>query len=129
MLQDSRTYRNDWLGVLPARVSTGLAALGIADAGWLGQKTLRCHESCLLPGAPVYVLGTAQVNTGAETSDNESRLYIGRGRDGPLLISDRMEQELLKRWGWQIPLCLCSGPSAAVVCLFAIFQWYLRTGH
>lgn len=128
MLQDARTYRNDWLGALPVRVTTGLAALGIADAGWLGQKTLRCHESCLLPGAPVYVLGTAQENAAADTSVNESRLFIGRARDGQLLISDRTELDLLTRWGWQIPLCLCSGPAVTVACLFAIFQWYLRGG-
>ncbi len=129
MLQDARTYRNDWLGALPPTVTTGLAALGIASAGWLGEKTLRCHESCLLPGAPVYVLGTAQENAAAETSVNESRLFIGRARDGHLLISDRMEQDLLTRWGWQIRLCLWSGPTVTVACLFAIFQWYLRTGN
>jgi hypothetical protein len=129
MLQDARTYRNDWLGALPPRVITGLAGLGIADAGWLGQKTLRCHESCLLPGAPVYVLGTAQEYTAAETSVNESRLFIGRARDGQLLISDRTELDLLTRWGWQIPLCICSGPAVTVACLFAIFQWYLRTSQ
>jgi E3 Ubiquitin ligase len=129
MLQDARTYRNDWLGALPLSVTTGLAALGIAGAGWLGQKTLRCHESCLLSGAPVYVLGTAQENTAAQNSINESRLFIGRARDGQLLISDRMEQDLLTRWGWQIPLCLWSGPAVTVACLFAISQWYLRTGH
>jgi hypothetical protein len=129
ILQDARTYRNDWLGALPLSVTTGLAALRIAGAGWLGQKTLRCHESCLLPGGLVYVLGTAQENTAAENSVNESRLFIGRARDGKLLISDRMEQDLLTRWGWQIPLCLWSGPTVTVTCLFAIFQWYLRTGH
>jgi hypothetical protein len=129
MLRDARTYRNDWLGALPLSVTTGLATLGIGGAGWLGQKTLRCHESCLLPGAPVYILGTAQENTAAENSINESRLFIGRARDGQLLISDRMEQDLLTRWGWQIPLCLWSGPFVTVACLFAIVQWYLRTGH
>ena len=129
MLQDVRTYRNDWLGALPPSVTTGLAALGIESTGWLGQKILRCHESCLLPGAPVYVLGTAQEHTAAQTSVNESRLFIGRARDGLLIISDRTEQDLLRRWGWQIPLCLCSGPAVTVACLLVIFQWYLRTGY
>ena len=129
ILQDARTYRNDWLGDLPLSVTTGLGALGIAGAGWLGQKTLRCQESCLLAGAPVYVLGTAYENTAAESSVNESRLFIGRARDGQLLISDCMEQDLLARWGWQIPVCLWSGPAVTVACLFAIFQWYLGNGH
>jgi hypothetical protein len=128
MLEDARTYRNDWLGDLPLNVTTGLAALGITGAGWLGQKTLRCHESCLLAGAPVYVLGTAQENTAAKSSVNESRLFIGRARDGQLLISDRMEQDLLTRWGWQIPVCLYGGPTMTVACLFAMFHSYVRNG-
>jgi hypothetical protein len=128
ILQDARTYRNDWLGTLPLNVTTGLAALGIAGAGWLGQKTLRCHESCLLPGAPVYVLGTAQENTAAENSINESRLFIGQGPDAPLFISDRGEQEMLTHWERQMHVYLWGGPILTVGCLLVILKWYTGTG-
>jgi hypothetical protein len=127
MLQDDRTYRNDWLGELSPTVTTGLARLGIPSNDWLGTKTVRCRESCLLPGAPVYVLGIAQHKTSAESRHTEPRLFVGQGPDAPLFISDRGEQELLAQWRRQIHLYLWGGPILTVACLLAILKWYPGT--
>jgi len=129
MLQDSRTYRNDLLGNLPDSVIAGIARLGIATSGWVGQKTLRCHESCLLPSAPVFILGTAQENIDApHQTQAASRLFIGKGHDQQFLISDQSEKDLLARWTWQAHALFYAGPALTVACLFALFKWYVTVG-
>jgi E3 ubiquitin ligase len=130
ILQYTRTYRNDRLGSLPPRVIAGLAGLGISSSGWLGTKTVRCHESCLLPGATVFVFGTAQENAGAGGGgDQASRVFIGLGNDSQFLISDRTEQDLIGRWRWQATALLCGGPALTLGCLFAILKWYVQVVH
>jgi hypothetical protein len=123
ILHDARTYRNDWLGRLPANVTEGLARLGISTRGWLGSRTFRCRESCLLPGASVYVLGTAQENTrksvpGPVISHDQNRDFI---------ISDRSEKELVAEWSWQAYALVYGGPALTIGCLLALLHWYLRT--
>jgi len=130
MLSENRTYRNSGLGSLPDQTVVGLTLLGISADGWLGQKTIRCSEACLLPDEPVYVLGTAHENQGAaERTENSARLYIASNRDTEFIISDRNEKELLSRLQWQVFALLTGGPALAVICLLIILKNYLTPGH
>ena len=123
MLPETRTSRSNWSGSLPGETILGLARLGISVDGWLGEKTIRCSESCILPEEMVYVLGTAQENRGAaESTDNSARLYIGSSRDDEFIISDRSERELLSGLRWQVLAFLGGGPALAVLCLLLMFR-------
>ena len=123
ILPDNRTSRNNWLGSLPGETILGLARLGISVDGWLGEKTIRCSEACILPDETVYVLGTAQENKGAaESTENSARLYIGSSRDNEFIISDRSEKELLSRLRWQVLAFLGGGPALTVLCLLLMFK-------
>ena len=125
ILPDNRTSRSNWLGSFPAETMLGLARLGISVDGWMGQKTIRCSEACILPEETVYVLGAAQENRGAaESTENSARLYIGSSRDNEFVISDRSEKQLVSRLRWQVFACLGGGPALALLCLFQIFMTY-----
>ena len=125
ILPDNRTTRNNWLGTLPEQTILGLLKLGIAVDGWLGEKTIRCSEACILPEETVYVLGTAQENRGAaDSTENSARLYIGSSRDNEFIISDRSEKDLLSRLRWQVFAFLAGGPALALLCLLLIFKTY-----
>jgi hypothetical protein len=130
ILPDNRTSRNNWLGSLPGETVLGLARLGISVDGWLGEKTIRCSEACILPEETVYVLGTAQENRAAAGStDNSARLYIGSGRDNEFIISDRSERELLSRLRWQVLAFLGGGPALAVLCFVLMFKMLETAGR
>jgi Zn-finger nucleic acid-binding protein len=125
ILPDNRTSRNNWLGSLPEETILGLLKLGISVDGWLGEKTIRCTEACILPDETVYVMGTAQENRGAaESTENSARLYIGSSRDNEFIISDRSEKELLSRLRWQVFAFLAGGPALALLCLLHIYKTY-----
>ena len=70
MLPETRTSRSNWSGTLPGETILGLARLGISVDGWLGEKTIRCSEACILPEETVYVLGTAQENRAAASGQD-----------------------------------------------------------
>jgi hypothetical protein len=128
ILPDERTYRNDWFGALPPSAIDGLTRLGISTERWIGNKTLRCRESFILPEEQVYVLGTAHEHQGArECVENPSRMYIGSSRDHEFIISDRSENELLSRLRWQILAFGVGGLALASTCLIVIFKYYLTT--
>ncbi len=125
ILPDNRTSRNNWLGSLPEETILGLLKLGISVDGWLGEKTIRCSEACILPDETVYVLGTAQENrAAAESTENSARLYIGSNRDNEFIISDRSEKELLSKLQWQVFTFLAGGPALALLCLLHIYKTY-----
>jgi hypothetical protein len=125
ILPDTRTTRSNWLGTLPQGTILGLLKLGIAVDGWFGEKTIRCSEACILPDEQVYVLGTAQPNSGeADSTDNSARLYIGSSRDNAFIISDRSEKDLLSRLRWQVLASLAGGPALALLCLLLIYKTY-----
>jgi|GEM_PF-319921 len=126
ILQDERTFRNDWLGALPLTTIAGLNRLGISTERWMGSKTLRCRESFILPGELVYVLGTAHAHLGAtERVENSARLYIGSSRDHEFIISDRSERDLLSRMRWQVLAYGAGGLALAAICVSIIFKYYL----
>jgi hypothetical protein len=128
ILQDERTFRNDWLGALPPTTIAGLNRLGISTERWLGSKTLRCRESFIQPEEQVYVLGTALEQSGAnELVENSARLYIGSGKDHEFIISDRSEKDLLSRLRWQVLAYGAGGLALAATCVSIIFTYYLRT--
>jgi hypothetical protein len=79
ILPDNRMTCSNRLGSLSDQAVAGLRRLGISrDGWWLGQKTLRCSEACILPDEIVYVLGVAHEMTGdAGIAENAARLYIG----------------------------------------------------
>ena len=130
ILPDKRTTRTNWFGSLPDHAIVGLTQLGISADGWLGQKTIRCSEACILPEETVYVLGTAHERPGAAVNiDNPARLYVGSSRDHEFIISDRSEKELLARLRWQVFALLAGGPSLAVTCLVIIFKTYVTAGR
>jgi Zn-finger nucleic acid-binding protein len=128
ILQDERTFRNDWLGALPPTTIAGLNRLGISTERWMGSKTLRCRESFILPEELVYVLGTAHAHLGAtERIENSARLYIGSSRDHEFIISDRTEKDLLSRLRWQVLAYGAGGLALAATCVSIIFKYYLTT--
>jgi Zn-finger nucleic acid-binding protein len=122
MLPDERVSRTSWLGELPPLAVAGLSRLGIASTSWMGNKTLRCRESFVLPDESVYVMGTALEHQGMNHHiANESRLYIGSSRDHAFIISDRSEKDLLSRLTWQMWAGFIGGPvlvvaGAAIIC-------------
>ncbi len=127
-MADDRTYKNNWMGTLPPEAITGLARLGISTDGWFGgSRTLRCRETCLFPGETVYVLGTAQENPAAGLdADNAGRIYIGPGRDGDFIVSDRSEKDLLRSLRWRVFGSLIGGPAMTLACLLILLKWYLN---
>jgi hypothetical protein len=122
MLPDERVSRTSWLGELPPLAVAGLSRLGISSTSWMGNKTLRCRESFVLPDESVYVMGTALEHQGMNHHiANESRLYIGSSRDHAFIISDRSEKDLLSRLTWQMWAGFIGGPvlvvaGAAIIC-------------
>jgi len=103
VLPDERIIRTNWQRELPPLALAGLRRLGIATQGWMGNKTLRCRESLILPQESLYVLGTALEHHGmSHHIANESRLYIGSSREHAFIISDRSEKDLLTRLTWQM---------------------------
>lgn len=103
MLPDEHIARTNWHGELPPLALAGLQHLGVATLGWMGNKTLRCRESLILPQESLYVLGTALEHHGmSHHTTNESRLYIGSSRHHEFIISDRSEKNLLSRLTWQM---------------------------
>ena len=103
MLPDEHVTRTNWQGELPPLALAGLQRLGIAARGWMGNKTLRCRESLILPQESLYVLGTALEHHGmGHHITNETRLYIGSSRHHEFIISDRSEKNLLSRLTWQM---------------------------
>jgi hypothetical protein len=125
MLPDNRTSRSNWSGVLPEETSLGLSRLGIAVNGWLGEQTIRCSESFILPDEQAYVLGTAQERRSAgEGRENAAGLYIGSGRDNAFIISNRSEKELLSGLQWQVWASVAGGPVLAFLCLLWMSRLY-----
>ena len=128
ILQDERIVRNDWLGALPPTTIAGLNRLGISTERWLGNKTLRCRESFILPDAQVYVLGTAQERLGAtERVENAARLYIGSNRGHEFIISDRSEKDLRSHLRWRMWAYGAGGLALTALCLIIFAKYYLRT--
>ena len=128
ILQDERTFRNDWLGALSPTTIAGLSRLGISTERWLGNKTLRCRESFILPDVQVYVLGTAHEHLRAtQRVENAARLYIGSNRDHEFIISDRSEKDLLSHLRWQVWAYRAGGLALTASCLFVFAKYYLRT--
>jgi Zn-finger nucleic acid-binding protein len=129
ILPDKRTTRSNWSGTLPEDTIVGLLKLGVAVDGWLGEKTIRCSETFILPDERVYVMGTAQEYRGvADSTENSARLYVGSSRDNEFIISDRSEKELLSRLQWQVWASIGGGTALALVCLLLVFKLY-GTGH
>jgi Zn-finger nucleic acid-binding protein len=128
MLPDERVSRTSWLGELPPLAVAGLSRLGIASNSWMGNKTLRCRESFILPDESIYVMGTALEHQGmSHNTANESRLYIGSSRDHAFIISDRSEKELLSRLTWQMWAGFIGGPMLVVSCAAIICDRYLTS--
>ena len=125
ILPDKTTTRNNVTGTLPEATILGLLKLGIAVDGWLGDKTIRCGETLILPDEPVYVMGTAQEHRSvADSTDYSAQLYIGSSRDDEFLISDRSEKELLAGLQWQLWASIGGGPALALLCLLLMFKLY-----
>ncbi|MEP6890778.1 MAG: GIDE domain-containing protein, partial [Nitrospirota bacterium] len=128
ILQDERTFRNDWLGALPPTTVAGLQRLGITTERWLGNKTLRCRESFIPQGEQVYVLGTAHEQRDAgDLIENSVRLYIGNSQEHTFIISDRTEKDLLSQMRWQVLAHGAVGVALAAFCLTVFFTYYLTT--
>jgi len=128
VLPDERITRSNLYGELPPLTLAGLSRLGISSRGWIGNKTLRCRESLLLPNESIYVLGTALEHHGmSHHITNESRLYIGNGHDNAFIISDRSEKDLLSQLAWQMWAGFLGGIVLIVACAFIIFDQYLTT--
>ena len=117
ILPDKRIARTNWLGDLPPATIDGLRRLGVATSSWMGNKTMRCRESVILPEESIYVLGTALEHQGmSHHITNESRLYIGNSRDHDFIISDRSEKELLSRLTWQMWCSFLAGLTLMATC-------------
>jgi hypothetical protein len=128
LLPDERASRTSWLGELPPLAVSGLSRLGVAAQGWMGDKTLRCRESFILPNESIYVMGTALEHPGMiHNTANESRLYIGSSRDHAFIISDRSEKDLVSQLTWQLWGGLLGGIALLAACVAIIFDRYLTT--
>jgi hypothetical protein len=126
ILPDNRTTHTNYLGSLPDQAAESLRRFGISVDGWLGQKTVRCSETRIVPDEIVYVLGVAHEMPGAVgIVENAARLYIGSSPGQDFIISNRSEKQLLSRLRWQVFALLVGGPSLTVICLLVLFKSYM----
>ncbi len=124
-LSKEQVFSNRWPGALPDHVARTLHAIGEPTASWLGPRTLRCREAFIVPGDPLYVLGTAQENPSvSDATENAARIYIGAHPDNPrYLISDRSEKALLSRLRLIAAACLYGGP---LLTALSLAFWAMR---
>lgn len=106
----------------------GLIELGISPQGLFGMdKQLRCTESYILPGDPVYILGTAAKNPLVENSATGSEnLCLQKEKGSFFFISDKSEKDLLSSMGGKMYLYFYGGPALTVVCLYLLIELYVK---
>ncbi len=107
---------------------TGLFSSGDNEAFRMGLRrlalstsvfgsTLRCKETFISAGDPIYVLGTAVGSAGAV-------VIAQGGRGDSFYLSDGSEKDLLGSLKTQALLCLYGGPALTVFCLYLLLQFY-----
>jgi len=85
-----------------------IESLGVETTGTFGfKKTLRVSERFILPGEPVFVLGQIKIVYG--------RRQIVGSQGNPLIISDRVEAELLRWLYGQVAIWLVLIPLGVVL--------------
>ncbi len=112
----------------PQVFEQGLTELGIDPHGFLNiDKQLRCTETYVVPGDPVYIMGTAVKNPLVELAATGSEnLCVQKEGDTFFCISDESEKDLLASMAWQMCLFLYGGPILTVTCLFFLIEHYLK---
>ncbi len=106
----------------------GLIDLGISPPGFLNfDKQLRCTETYICAGDPVYALGTASKNPLVELSEKGSDNVCIQKEGAPFFcISDKSEKALLGEFSGKMYLFLYGGPVLTVVCLFILIGHYFK---
>ncbi len=126
-LAADREYQLGFTGGDNARAfEDGLIDIGIDPHGFLGlHKELRCSETFICPGDPIYALGTAAINVSSDGSQTGcENLCIQKGPGIFFCLSDKSEKELLASMGWKMYLYLYGGPVLTVTCLFFLIRLY-----
>ncbi|HTL70776.1 MAG TPA: GIDE domain-containing protein [Candidatus Eisenbacteria bacterium] len=128
-LDVDRQYSTGLLGENSAEFGAGLERLGIGRAAWGFSRTLRCSETYISPGDPIFVLGTAsQDPSKAMTARGDDCLMISSGGSGAYFcISDKSEKDLLASFALKMYACLYGGPALTVGCLYLLIERYWRT--
>lgn len=91
-----------------------IESLGVETTGTFGfMKTLRVSERFILSGEPVFVLGQIKIVDG--------RRQIVGSQEDPLIISDRVETELLRWLYGQVFIWLVLIPLGVILVAWFIF--------
>jgi len=105
-----------------------LVSLGIETQGFMGfGKQLRCEEAYLLPGDPVYVIGTVQSNPIVQGSaQGFENICIAAQPGSFFLLSSESEKHVLGEFSGKMYLFLYGGPILTVGCLFFLIAHYFK---
>ena len=86
--EDGREHSGLLLNPSP-RMAAALKAHGIAQRGLLMKRALRCRETVLVVGDPLYALG--------DVSEGAQSVRIEKGESGLLIVSDLPESTVIQR--------------------------------
>lgn len=115
-LQVDNQYHASFLGADTETIRAGLTRAGSAVTPGLGA-TLRCDETFIREGDPVFVLGTATIRGAG--------VVIAKGERGACFcVSDGSEKDLLGALKTKALLCLYGGPLLTVFCLYLLLTYY-----
>lgn len=111
-LKVDHEYSSMLFGENSKQLLAGLEDLGVKTRTLLGfNRTFRCKETFILPGDPIYVMGTAAGRAGGVQLGNggSDEIVIRKGRDF-FCISDENERELSESFGGAAIMTLFGGP-------------------
>jgi hypothetical protein len=94
VLRTDTNSRSGFFNVADDRQKSVLEKYNQSNRGWFFEKTLRYSETFLEPGDELYLLG--------ETFDADDGMPVFRRTGLPLLVSDKSENELLKKYKTEI---------------------------
>jgi hypothetical protein len=100
---NSGTFRD-----APPHLEAFLNARGLKSTSWLGMnKQMRYEEQILAPGDNLYAIGQSRRQAGPPVSDGyrmvpgtQLVMYAAPGAEGELILTNKTEEELVKRLRW-----------------------------
>ncbi len=99
----------------------------LAVMGIFSGRQLRCEEAFIVPGDPLYAIGTVQPNPLVQGSAQGFENVCVAAQPGSFfLLSSESEKHVLGELSGQMYLFLYGGPILTVVCLFILIGHYLK---
>ncbi len=114
---------NEWGKAIPVSIQKFNEENNIKRTSGFFRSTYRWTDYVLEKKDDIYVLGTAKIRHDVKNPrTNQENLIIGKERN-PFYISDKKEEDVVKKLGEHIFLRIWGGGALAVVCLiFTLIQ-------